>query len=539
MPSAETRFAARAMRYLLGPQGRSDTSFARCFWQYQRVRCRAYAFLIQEPGTPGLDWFRVHFGRLSAFRGPLESHLGSSALRHSGQGLELRVLEARVAPEPNWTRIRDAVRQLARSNVPDFPPRSNLGEWPRLPPARPEVGLIFHFIKEDTQRHPRKGRTLHADPSGNASGFRFGDWFLQRRRQALAISTALEHHPELLLVLRGLDVASSELATPTWVTMPLLRQTRMRSQQVAARLLRRQPRWQASALRLTLHAGEDYRRLVEGLRRLHELFEFGLLRTGDRIGHALALGESPEHYAAHHPLGVQPAEERLDDLLWELDRYGQGQLPAAPERMEQVRREALALARELYTSSREDLDTFLEARRLRHDEQVLAWLRFPDRIEPRRLRDRALRLVWRHLTDVNTFRRGQRPVEAHSHPGETAMLAEAQRWLRTLLREKEITLETNPSSNQLIQNAANLQEHPSRVLAPSLLLSVNSDDPVTFATSLADEYAYVASALVHAGESYQGALQSLDRLRENGWRSRFTLAASADPSSLQRLLRTP
>ncbi|RKI73745.1 hypothetical protein D7X55_04450 [Corallococcus sp. AB049A] len=540
-PFTETRFTTRALRYLLR-EGQEDSGFALLFWQYQRVRCQAHAFLIEEPGTAGLDWFQVHFNRLSALRGPLEEHLAESALRHTRRGMHLGSLEMRATPEPDWVSIRDQARNLAQAHM--------------AAPERPESALIFHFIKERELSQGRGGHArLHADPSGNSSGFRFGDWFLGRRRQALAIRTALTHHPELLLVIRGLDVASAELATPTWVTVPLLQQVRRQSRTTASHLRRLAPQWEATELHITYHAGEEFRRLVEGLRRIHELIESGILQTGDRIGHGLALGPDAPRLAELHPVAVQPAEERLDDLLWELDRYGQGQLPTQPARVERVRSEATALARELLGLSRVELDLLLLARRYRHDPQVLEYLRFPDEPEPRARMDRVLRLVWQHLTDAGVFRRGQRLVEVHNHPAETAMAAEAQAWLRSLLREREITVESNPSSNLLVLNMLGLEHHPAMALGPHLpvaheaasaarppeappplLVSINSDDPVTFATSLADEYAHLYFALVRRGLSAHEALRWLDQLRENGWRSRFTLAASTRPDVLRQLL---
>jgi hypothetical protein len=549
---AETRFATRALRYLLGA-GREDTGFALLFWQYQRVRCQAHTFLTEEPGTPGLDWFQVHFNRLSALRGPLEALLHSSALEHTQRGLCLGSIEVRATPEPQWASIRDDVRKLACASL--HMPGPQLSSSTRSPaPLRPEVALLLHFIKVRELSQGRGGhRRLHADPAGNSSGFRFGDWYLGRRRQALAISTALKNHPELLLVLRGLDVASAELATPAWVTIPIIHSLRRQSRATAVILRRRAPRWEATALRVTYHAGEEFRRPVEGLRRVHELLESGVLQTGDRIGHGLALGWNVERWAMQHSAAVQPAEERLEDLLWELDRYGQGQLPTMPARVEHARSEAIVLARELYGTPSADLEIHLLARRYRHDPHVLEYLRFPDDPAPRPRMDRALRLVWRHLTDAGVFRRGQRPVETYSHPAETAMVTQAQHWLRSLLREREITLESNPSSNLLVMNLVGLEQHPVMALnphfqaegvaprgpeiSPPMLVSINSDDPVTFATSLADEYAHLYFTLMRQGLSAHEALRWLDQLRENGWRSRFTLAASKEPSALLQLLR--
>ena len=74
-------------------------------------------------------------------------------------------------------------------------------------------------------------------------------------------------------------------------------------------------RRQVSPLRSTIHAGEDFARLIQGLRRMHEPIEYGLLQFGDRIGHGLALGFDPKLWAERLPQTPQTLDERLDDLV--------------------------------------------------------------------------------------------------------------------------------------------------------------------------------------------------------------------------------
>jgi hypothetical protein len=527
----EVRFTTRGLSYLLGP-GRADTSFAVVFWQYQRIRCQAHTFLVEEPGTAGLDWFQKHYRRLSSLRGPLDLHLYRSALELDSEDLNLRALEVRTTPSSRWYEIRDEVRRLASSTST----------------PSPELGLIFHFIKE---RENRKGRgshpRLHADPSGSSTGFRFGAWYLERQRQADAIVFALDRHPELLLLLRGLDVASAELATPTWVTLPLIERVRSASRRTAAVLRRIRPQWSVPPVRVTYHAGEDFRRLNEGFRRVHELLEFGVLHSGDRIGHGLVLGIDVTSWAEQAHRVVQPAEERLDDLLWELELYSAGALDSGGMRLERTRTEALVLGQELYGTGGANLEALIQARRLRHNPTELSRLGFPHHPEHFDAPGLAVRILWRHLTDVGVFRRGQRPIEVQVDAGEVEFLKSVQRWIRILLRDQEITIETNPSSNLLISNMIGLEDHPALSLgnAPPvagpeqeqlpLLLSINSDDPITFATSLAHEYAYIYFAMLRSGSTASEALRAIDTLRETGWRSRFTLAASTVRKNLHAL----
>lgn len=539
---AETLFAAKALRYLCQDEGREDARFAELFWQYTHVRCITYQWLVQEPGTSGLDWFGRHYQRLSALRGPLDGFRYEAALRHQALDLRLGALEVRTSPDSSWTRNRDEVRHLARA-------ASQFSGGQR----GPECGLIFHFLKRSELRFRGRSR-LNADPAANPSGFRFGTWYRERRREAFALLSALRYHPELLLLVRGLDIASSELAVPTWATAPLLRFVRNASEPLSADLLRRRPFWRVPPLHVTCHAGEDFSRLVEGLRRVHELCEAGVLHNGDRIGHGLALGTEPHRWAASNAVVVQAAEERLEDLLWELDRYANADIHAPPSRVERVRSQAVVLARRIYGPESLDLDTLREARRLRLSSGGLEQLGFPFRANAMPQSHSPAGLSLSYLRDVGIFLRGQELVEVRTDEGEVAFLVDAQRWLCSHLARLEVTVESNPSSNLLIGDLLGVEDHPVLRLAEAwpgasdhdshpplqgrrsqsrLMISINSDDPITFATSLADEYAYLYFALLRRKVPASEALAWIDSRRQHGMDSRFTHEASADPQALE------
>ncbi len=528
----ETRFLARSLAYLRSArEGREDREFARLFWQLQRVRCRLFRHLTLEPGTAGLGWFRKSFAALKPFRAPLDRGCFEAALRHESGGLSLGSIELRLAPSSGWGTIRDAVQGLDRQ-VARFTSASGL--------ARPEVGLIYHFTKE-RERGRGRSRRSSADPGG-PFGCRFGGWYKEKLSQAMAIERALEVEPRSLRLLRGIDVASDELAVPTWAFAPLIRRVRAASRQASARLASAEPRWRAEPMRFTCHAGEEFRTLAEGLRRIHELLGARLLEPGDRLGHALALGVPPERWTAcgGQP---QPSEERLDDLLWEIDLQQKGEMPLEPTRHAFARAEALQLGADIFASRAPGLEALLDLRRLRLEGSQLERFGFPFLRRPASL-DEPQTLLWRYLTDPSVFERGQRPVEGTGtsavREGELRMLAATQRWLRSLLARQEISVEGNPSSNLLIGDHAALEMLPlfrlcgqqAAVEAPEadLWVSLSSDDPVSFATRLADEYAYAYFALLRDGLPAAEALGWLQRRCREGWMSRFTLETSATSS---------
>ena len=93
-----------------------------------------------------------------------------------------------------------------------------------------------------------------------------------------------------------------------------------------------------------------------------------------------------------------------------------------------------------------------------------------------------------------------------------------------------------------------LEYHPAFKIQPlqpaadtsRVLLSINTDNPITFATSLADEFAYVYFAMLqNRSATAHEALEWLERRRGDGWHSRFTVAASTRPDVLAHIGRAP
>ncbi len=530
--SPENRFTARSIRYLRGA-GRDDHAFALAFWQYQRIRNLTFRHLVVEPGTAGLDWFRQYYDRISPLRGAVDGARFEAAIRLTANGTNLRAFEARTAPEPAWQKIRDLTRDAAAGAF--------VGQSAAL--DTPEVGLILHFLKLREAKLPGGRVRLHADPRQIAHGCRFGAYAYERQKEAVAIETALAHMPEVLLVLRGIDIASSELAVPIWALAPFLLRVRRASDNAATALHRYRPNWRLKRFGMTLHAGEEFRRLSEGMRHVHELLEFHVLCAGDRIGHGLAVGTDAGRWARDHSVTTQPAEERLDDLLWEIDRYENGDFPLDAARVEYVRGQARDLANQLYARA-VDISMLGRARILRHNPLVLDRIGYPftSGIVP----DEPIeKLVHEHLTHSGLFLRGQRPLDIATNETEIRMLTHAGKWIRQEIATREITIEANPSSNMLIADMQTVEEHPAFRFQPlprrpddgepPVHLSVNTDDPISFATSLAHEFAYLYGALLRDAVASHEALTWLARRRVDGWRSRFTLAASAERQAVAEL----
>jgi len=129
------------------------------------------------------------------------------------------------------------------------------------------------------------------------------------------------------------------------------------------------------------------------------------------------------------------------------------------------------------------------------------------------------------------------------------MLGEAQGYLRDRFSRMGVTVEVNPSSNLLIADMRDLEEHPIFQLQPlpgqpapeggTLQVALGDDDPVTFATCLRDEYVHMFFALLRHGVTVDRAMGWIEGLGKNGWRARFTLPESADRELMNQIFRRP
>lgn len=518
----EHRLMAVGLAYLAeNPQ---DRSFALLFWQMARLRGLFYRHVTQRPMTPGLEWFIRFYGRMRKVARQFPDRVMiRSALALHGAGSGLRSLEMRIAPDESISkmhrRVKDALAIADKQN----------------PVAPVELGFVVHFQKERADTKHAKpgamGRGSHADPSprANSFGFRYGRYYGARRREALALARLLLHKPGHLAMVRGLDVCTDEMAIPNWVLAPLFRyvsEAAMLASSVSG----------LPALRRTLHVGEDFPHLMGGLRRIDEVVHRLPLAEGDRIGHGLALGIDPEDWAARGGMVAMPAEERLFDLAWEWEMYARGACtPPDAMRILRVQREIEHLAGAIFDQPKTP-SCIVQLMDHLYSERALQRAGFPGLN-----RERSASLLERYLTSGEIFRRGQalQQVDATQDLPALRVLRAA---VKRSLAQRSIVIETNPTSNLLIAHAADLDRHPLwRLSTPDepLDLAIGSDDPLTFATSLPEEYQVVADSLMLMGQAHDEALAWVHRARKTGLKARFTQCPRTGPPCRPVIGRAP
>ena len=101
---------------------------------------------------------------------------------------------------------------------------------------------------------------------------------------------------------------------------------------------------------------------------------------------------------------------------------------------------------------------------------------------------------------------------------------EAQQRVQALVRERQLVVEVNPSSNRNIGPMEKMADHPifqltldkQQRLARQIRVTINTDDPGVFATSLTHEFYLLGEILLNRGIPEAEVVEWLEWLRKNG-----------------------
>ncbi|HSK77595.1 MAG TPA: hypothetical protein VLQ45_14180 [Thermoanaerobaculia bacterium] len=430
-------------------------------------------------------------------------------------------------------------------------------------------GFVIHFLK--ASRGQTDERAIRAGGRKNRV-VRYGRIRRKTRDEAFRLFRLLSTPHPAVPFLVGIDAANLELPTPPEVFAPAFRF--LREYPIETRTVSRPfdrfgtyreilSLLENRRLGMTYHVGEEFRHLLSGLRAIAETIEFLAPRPGDRLGHAIALAVEPEVWAEQ--IGYQavlPKQEWLDTLVWVHHFLGSGYDLlgglGVEDRIQQ-------LSRAIYGASRAgdaggagdwpiptlhdawslrqldpysvDLERILRDReysirdRTRHGVHHQRWADVQARVLAEvnehvgsNQAYKLLRLYWYH-SEVR--KEGDRITTVDMQPDREAWLAlchAVQEKMKTLVRSRELVVEVNPSSNRIIGPFAEMSHHhvfrmtlnDAQRLSREIRVTVNTDDPGVFNTSLAHEYYLLGEILLRKGMPEAEVMSWLDWLRGNG-----------------------
>ena len=511
----EARRLVRAFSHLRPEEAETDDEeYETLLLQYLRVKTALFGLLVHGPGRRGLRQFLEHFQQIKVYA-PEADRMKPRAPNEPG--LEVRATEYRVAPDAWFKRHRLRGGEIEERSNADEPTES---AW------------LVHFKRTGAKNEPPP----------------FGDAIRKMDSEADDIIRALRAKRTHLRTLRGVDICGVEEDQPLWVSADTLRRVREHSRIVAGS----RPALRLEPLRLTVHVGEDFRSLTSGMRAVAEPFHWNLIERGDRIGHGMAITLDPRKWFDRHRGEVLTVKrfDRLLDLAF-LAVYAKEQNACQREWLRKQITDTVTCLRFETRSSRtcdEDIETtksLWKSLGCRSTRRLLTTDRFPggelhERWIHRYLWCRSVQKRANHevripvVDDVNDIGVDEKEaVENLRH--ERALLKQAHRTLLLEVARWQVCIESNPTSNLVVGSldAMSVQDflarRPTREIdehGETLTWTISTDDPITFSTTLADEYAYAWAGMTMRAEkpyplAYARAL--LDEAAATSMRMRFTL----------------
>lgn len=394
------------------------------------------------------------------------------------------------------------------------------------------------------------------------------------KKQATAIKDLRESYSKKAKRIRGIDAASSEFNARPEVFAQAFRF--LKDHKLRGKYDQLKPELFEQKLYATYHAGEDFYDIVDGLRTIDEAVKFLKLDQGDRLGHALALGIHAKDYFDFKGRKLMlPKEMLLDNVVWLLAKVKEFNIDICAAEVYKLEDLFRMLFREIYQDGRKQSDygdkyfersfspdEFYDAWKLRGDDPMLYldyqedvectpnmtyWERcrinyfFPVKNSIRK--SEIIRyLYYRYHFDPVVKRKGKEIKQFDISEGYIQLVNAVQKKMQLVIRDKNIGIECNPTSNYLIGTIDKYEKHPIKTFfnlgletdpellnnCPQLFVSINTDDQGIFGTSLENEYALMAIAMEKArdeqgNKKYSPSMiyQWLDNIRKMGLEQSF------------------
>ncbi|MBF0425937.1 MAG: hypothetical protein HQL66_08975 [Magnetococcales bacterium] len=537
-------------------------TFDRLLW----LRNLIYRLFTQPPGIPGFANFKVWFGR-SGYAESIQEYVYEgtrfqSGNQPSGQGLsnQLRSVTAdgrvgRIEFRASFN-SRDKIKWVLGQYV-TFKERvikdlSGIRLNPALT-ALEKVGLCFsqQLIKDEDEDLPEGVVSLAGSRKKNAGDPKQARCTKFLRASAGSVNAVVEFakdYPDILLLIRGLDVVNHERRTPNWAPALIYHYY---NERIGAAYQRGDPCCRLSPLyRHTFHAGEDFWSPADGLRAVFEPINFQVLQRDDRLGHGLILGLDLKEWARRSHSRVTRLGVQLDDLVWEWHLLRVQAITGNIAAVEQEISQTLNAMRQklppgyplahfrpgtgpeqLWQAYESRFDyCLLKGYKLVGDHSRDGWFTrdsFSSLWNRVRIRDDLnLRLLLEYLDDRELWRVWEQSCLLQVDKRRLTRWRTLQAYVKQMVVDAGIAVEACPTSNVLISGVDDYAQHPVFQLAPpqggeKLLVALNTDDPITFSPNVCREYQLLYQAALESGLAPSRALNWSEDIRDMGLNASF------------------
>lgn len=502
-------------------------------YPYLVIRTTIRSEIVQNNKNVGFENFSIYSRRKNNFldmQNEIElmvKHAVISSFRHGN----IKSLEIRVTPKDTY--LEDAKMIRAYDNVILNGDKNVTAD---------KFFYVMHFSK-------RQDNTLKAEMIEPLCR----DYLLRKniKVKAYAIKQLRERMPEQGKRLRGIDACAQEIGCRPEVFGCVFRELK-------EHIVSLEDETGVGQLKITYHVGEDFLDLADGLRAIDEAMKFLNMGSGDRFGHATALGLSVDKwYERKHRYIQIKAQDYLDNIVWMYNKILEYELHGFDLLKDELLNKFQSLYRNIYQKNMRknissDIFLYYSAWKLRGDEPELyktgklqmdsltALESYPLNVmypieKDIRFNIEISYLYYSYHYNEKIRKLGEQTMEVEISEQYVEAVKQIQLKMRWDISTLGIGIETNPSSNLLISTMADYDEHHIvnlynqglKRMAQSnqaqLYVSINTDDKGVFHTSLENEYALLASALEFAKDengnrmyTSQEVYDWIDKIRNMG-----------------------
>ncbi len=530
--------------------------------KYLRIKNSFFNMLVQQTSIKGLDFFKDHYNMHSRFHLKTQrlDMFWENTMRAQFQNPHIQKIEFRMSISSNESDFKKQLNAFLRAYYEILKSdycrkvevQGKYNEFTYEPAKKfPRVGIVYHLIKQNDTDIDDKchfSRTKKENEFHYFSKIKSG-----YQNQVQYVKDIRNSDPELSRYIVGLDAASIENDTPIWVFKDAYEHARDTSTDHLNHFKDGMLDVYQS-LGFTMHAGEDFRHLLSGLRRIDEVVRFLKFKAGDRIGHGTALGVNPENWRCLNPVVVIPKIELLENYLWAYYILSQHYSAFNPSILTYLENNIYKYTKEIYkTNDAIPIETLIAhyLQQFKLDSNISGCDRNCDDSLEKCVLMKSYNDELKFEGSFNSLEQARNcskyvkrmlePINIEVTKQDTEIAKTVQKIVIEKLSREGIIIEVNPTSNNIIGFGDTLLEHHayqinSITFDPNKLsICVNSDDPSVFNTNVSNELAYMYYGMVEKGVCKDEAITWLDKLRVSGLRASFIRRKDSDQEILRGL----
>lgn len=541
------------------------------FLNYLRIKNFFYSLVVQPKTIHGLNHFQDLFydnnsdANKAAFVKD-SSDYWERVIREQLQNFNLKKLELKMSlsnkESENIHNILNFLKAYRKILYTDYCKlESGICQKETYVPIKefPRIGLVIHLIKQEQDYFPEK---CNKKSYNSIEYAQYGKLYLDYIKQIEMLKCFRKKYDGLDRYLVGLDVASLENVVPTWVFTSIYEKARDSKTEPLINNLHK-PK-QLQSLSFTMHAGEDFRHILSGLRRIYEAVKNLKFHAGDRIGHGIALGISPQKWFESNSTIIIPHMEALENYIWSYDLLVNAKDINQSVRISYIEKRIYDLAsyifgeKSLFTIkllvefynliySTNNIYNYFNKIHNRDKKNNNCLIKNYQTAEYDDIINEQYLSIWTMDKLIMSMHcqyyvhKMNEPIHMKITQEDIDIAIQVQKIVQRFINERGIIVEVNPTSNVAIADIDTLSQNQiysinkCRFDFENILTCINSDDSSVFNTNVSNELGYIYFGMIEKGESRENILQWIEKLRNTGMKASFIRRKDSDMQILDNL----